>query len=67
MKLIYNFLLLGLFIIPMELKSQKDRIFGDFNPNQEITEESIFSFKLYREKLLKDPTDPHITFAFQKA
>ena len=62
MRIIYNFLLMGLTIIPMELKSQRDRIFKDFDSKQEITEESIFSFKLYREKLLKDPYRPAYHF-----
>ena len=46
----------------MELKSQKDRINIDFNSDKEITKESILSFKLYREKLLKDPYRPAYHF-----
>ena len=45
----------------MELKSQKDRINIDFNPDKEITKESILSFKLYGEKL-KDPYRPAYHF-----
>jgi len=49
-------------MIPLKLKSQKDRINLDFNPDKEITKESILSFKLYREKLLKDPYRPAYHF-----
>ena len=62
MRIIYNFLLMGLIIIPLTLKSQTDRIPRDFETNSEISTESIFSFKLYREKLLKDPYRPAYHF-----
>ncbi|MAG18493.1 MAG: hypothetical protein CMB98_00235 [Flavobacteriaceae bacterium] len=62
MRMIYKFLLIGFIIIPLELKSQKDRINVDFNSDKEITKESILSFKLYREKLLKDPYRPAYHF-----
>ena len=62
MVLNYKFLLMGLILVPLNLKSQKDRINVDFNSDKEITKESILSFKLYREKLLKDPYRPAYHF-----
>ena len=60
MRMIYKFLLIGFIIIPLELKSQKDRINVDFNSDKEITKESILSFKLYRRN--KDPYRPAYHF-----
>jgi hypothetical protein len=37
--MIFKFLLIGFIIIPLELKSQKDRINIDFNSDKEITAE----------------------------
>ena len=34
MRMIYKFLLIGFIIIPLELKSQKDRINVDFNSDK---------------------------------
>ena len=53
---------MGLIMIPFTLKSQKDRINVDFNSDKGITKESILSFKLYRENLLKDPYRPAYHF-----
>ena len=62
MRITYGFLLMGLIIIPLTLKSQTDIIPGDFETNSEISRESTLSFKHYREKLLKDPYRPAYHF-----
>ena len=63
--MIHKFLLIGFTIIPLDLKSQKDRINVDFIIlfDKEITKNQCkLSFKLYREKLLKDPYRPAYHF-----
>jgi beta-fructofuranosidase len=62
MRITNGFLLMGLIIIPLTLKSQTDILPGDFETNSEISRESILSFKHYREKLLKDPYRPAYHF-----
>ena len=63
--MIYKFLLIGFIIIPLELKSQKDRINVDFNSDKVVTKESILSFKIYKEKLLKT-LSPAYHFCIQR-
>ena len=59
--MIYKFLLIGFIIIPLELKSQKDRINVDFNSDKEITKNQYYHLN-FTGRNFKDPYRPAYHF-----